>query len=118
MSRLPPFEPIDPVALLTLHVPEQCGGCARLESEAPSVTLLAGQVVCTYCPAWQEETRLRQIEAYQVLDLPDRATRQNWLAKREHEFGAEYRRRLEAVIMATWKRQQASTAQPDGDDAS
>lgn len=105
--------------LMQLTVPEQCGGCSRLEVEDASVVLLSGQRVCTTCVAWLEETRLRQIEAFKVLDLPDKATRLAHLDAREREFGAEYRRRLEAVILSTWesRRAAAAAAEPDADDA-
>lgn len=108
MSRFTDFPPVDPADVLALKAPEQCAGCSRLEQEAPSVTLLAGQQVCTYCPAWLEECRLRQLEAFQVLDLPDVYTRRHWLESREREFGAEYRRRLEAVILSTWQSRRAA----------
>ena len=81
-----------------------CLGCSRLEAaDEPTVTLLSGAVVCSWCPSWQAETRARQIEAYAVLAMRDRPTRQAFLAKREAEFGTEYRRRLEAVILQTWE---------------
>lgn len=113
------FEQVNPAELAAVAVPEQCAGCARLEAEEPSVVLLGGQVVCTSCPAWLRETQLRQIEAFRVLDLPDRATRLAHLDAREREFGAEYRRRLEAVILSTWesRRAAAAAAEPDADDA-
>jgi len=85
----------------------ECAGCARLETDAETVTLLTGAVVCTWCPAWREETRLRHEEAVWVLSMVDRETRQAHLAKREAVFGAEYRRRLEAVIMEMWHARQA-----------
>lgn len=91
--------PADPGA-----APDGCLGCSRLEvPDAPTVTLLTGAVVCTWCDAWRAETLARQQEAYTVLVMHDRATRQAHLAKREAEFGPEYRRRLEAVILQTWE---------------
>lgn len=81
-----------------------CLGCSRLElPDCPTVTLLSGQVVCSSCSLWLEETRDRQNEAYFVLSMRDRPTRLAHLAKREAEFGHEYRRRLEAVILQTWE---------------
>lgn len=86
-----------------------CAGCSRLD--APTITLLSGAVACTWCPAWLVETRARQLEANAVLAMPDRANRQAHIAAREAEFGPEYRRRLEAVILQTWEaRRRAASA--------
>ena len=89
-----------------------CLGCSRLEvPAAPTVTLLSGAVCCSSCGAWLEETRQRQLEAHAVLRMPDRAARLEHLAWREAEFGPEYRRRLEAVILQTWEaRRRAASA--------
>lgn len=89
-----------------------CLGCSRLElPDCPTATLLSGQVVCSSCILWLEETRDRQNEAYFVLSMRDRPTRQAYLARREEALGTEYRRRLEAVILQTWeaRRRAAST---------
>lgn len=92
-------------------LPDGCLGCARLEDPAcTTVTLLSGAVVCSWCPSWLEETRARQEEANYVLRLVDRPTRLDHLAKREAEFGAEYRRRLEAVVLETWQRRRAAAS--------
>lgn len=90
-----------------------CAGCARLES-GPTVELLTGQTVCTWCPAWRQETALRQEEANSVLAMTDRATRLAHLESREREFGPEYRRRLERVVLETWKRRRARVADATG----
>lgn len=100
--------PCEPGALFD---PDQCGGCSRLEeADAPTVVLLNGQTVCTWCPAWQRETHHRQVEAYAVLAMADRPTRLAHLASREAQFGAEYRRRLEAVVLSTWEARRAAAA--------
>lgn len=102
-----PNVPADPGA-----APDGCLGCARLEDPAaPTVTLLTGAVVCTWCSAYRQECFDRQQEAYAVLAMADRAARLAHLARREAEFGPEYRRRLEAVIMQTWEqRRRAASA--------
>jgi hypothetical protein len=90
--------------------PGGCLGCSRLEvPDAPTVTLLTGAVVCTWCPAYRLECHDRQVEAHAVLRMPDRPTRLAHLARREAEFGSEYRRRLEAVILQTWEARRASS---------
>jgi len=92
--------------------PDGCLGCARLEDPAcTTVTLLSGALVCSWCPAWREETHARQLEACAVLEMADKPTRLAHLAKREAEFGAEYRRRLEAVILQTWERRRAAASE-------
>lgn len=89
----------------------ECLGCSRLEMpDCKTVVLLSGQTVCTYCSLWLEETRARQLEACAVLEMADKPTRLAHLAKREAEFGPEYRRRLEAVILQTWERRRAAAA--------
>lgn len=86
-----------------------CGGCARLEDEAaPTVVLLSGVKVCTYCPAWKAETAARQFDALDVLDMADRETRLAHLEAREREFGPEYRARLSAVVLETWESRKAA----------
>lgn len=92
-------------------LPDGCLGCARLEDPAcNTVVLLSGQTVCTYCVLWLEECRTRQEEAFAVLRMADRETRRAHLDKLEARHGAEYRRRLEAVILDTWKRRRAADA--------
>lgn len=107
-----PSNTIDPSSLVDPSV-ACCAGCAKLEDEsAATVVLLSGVSVCSWCPAWLRETQARHAEALQVLGMVDRETRQDHLAKREAAFGAEYRRRLEAVIMEIWTARQARLAQP------
>lgn len=90
-------------------VRDACAGCAKLEDPAiEQVVLLTGQTVCSYCPDWRDECRQRQIEADAVLAMVDKPTRLDHLAKREAEFGSEYRRRLEEVVLDTWKRRRAA----------
>lgn len=87
-----------------------CAGCSRLEREdCATVVLLSGVRVCTYCPAWLRETLARQLEADRVLRMADKVDRQAFLARREQEFGAEYRSRLSAVILETWERRRAAS---------
>ena len=74
------------------------------------MVLLSGATVCTYCPEWLRETLLRQNEATMVLGFRDRDARRAHLAKREAEFGPEYRKRLEAVILSTWERRRAAAS--------
>lgn len=101
-----PIIPADPGA-----APDGCLGCLRLEDPAaPTVTLLSGAVCCTWCDAYRQECFDRQQEAYVVLRMSDRATRQAHLAKREAEFGPEYRRRLEAVILQTWEARRSAAS--------
>lgn len=76
----------------------------------PTVTLLSGAVCCSWCPAWLAETRARQDEAYAVLRLADRDARRAHLVRLEARHGAEYRRRLEAVVMQTWERRRAANS--------
>lgn len=105
-----PRPPIEPHKLVDPEV-ACCAGCARLEdAAAPTVVLLSGVRVCTYCPAWLAETAMRQFEALNVLDMVDRETRLAYLEAREREFGAEYRARLSAVVLETWERRKAATA--------
>lgn len=100
-----------PSTVSIVQQPDGCLGCARLEDPAcNTVVLLSGATVCTYCPAWLQETLLRQNEAYRVLGMPTKAARQAFLAAREREFGPEYRRRLEAVILDTWERRRAAAS--------
>jgi len=74
------------------------------------VVLLSGATVCTYCPAWRQECLDRQNEATMVLGFRDRDARRAHLAKCEARFGAEYRKRLEAVILSTWERRRAAAS--------
>lgn len=64
-----------------------------------NVTLLDGTVVDSWSPEWLAETRDRELEARMILRFATREIRRAHLAKREAEHGAEYRRRLEAVIL-------------------
>jgi hypothetical protein len=106
-----PATSIDPSSLVDPSV-ACCAGCAKLEDESvPTVVLLSGASVCSWCPAWLRETQARHVEAQQVLGMVDRDTRQAHLAKRAADFGAEYRRRLEAVIMEIWNARQARLAE-------
>lgn len=100
---------IDPRSLLDPEV-SSCAGCARLETDAPTVRLLSGHEVCNYCPAWLVETGVRELEARRVLRMPTREARLAHLDRREQEFGAEYRARLAAAVMDLWERQRAATA--------
>lgn len=117
MSARREFPPVNPADLMSLTVPEQCAGCSRLEVEEASVVLLSGQRVCTYCDSWRRECELRQIEAFAVLDMADRPTRLAHLEARERVYGAEYRRRLEAVILSTWESRRAAAASAAAEDA-
>lgn len=58
-----------------------CLGCQRLENPDQCVTLVSGDVVCTYCPA-----RLTECEARELLKLPKQA-RIEALKKRELKRG-------------------------------
>ena len=99
-------EPTDPAAL-----PDGCLGCARLEdSSTPTVTLLSGAVVCSWCDAWRQECLQRQEEAHAVLRMADRETRRAHLDLLQARHGDEYRRRLEATILDTWNRRRASAS--------
>lgn len=88
-----------------------CLGCSRLElPDCKTVVLLSGQTVCTYCVLWLEECRLRQEEAFAILRMADRETRRAYLEAMERRHGAEYRRRLEAVVLETWERRRRASA--------
>lgn len=90
-------------------MPPDCDHCARLGDPAcKTVVLLSGPTVCTYCPAWREETRERQEEANRVLGFIDRETSIAHLDEVERTRGAEARKRLEAVIMDAWRRRRAA----------
>lgn len=104
-------DPLPPEQVLDLS----CLGCQRLEREAePVVVLLSGQTVCSFCPAWLQETFAREMEARAVLDMADKPTRLAHLDAREARFGAEYRRRLEAAVLGLWERRRAN---PEAADA-
>lgn len=90
---------------------EPCTPCTG-PAGAPRVTLVCGTEVCSYCPRWRAETGEREREARWMLRMASRDTRRAHLAAREAEFGPEYRRRLEAVVMAIWQRRQASLGVP------
>jgi hypothetical protein len=97
-------------------VSDGCLGCSRLEvADAPTVVLLSGQTVCSWCPDWREETRGREVEARWLLTLSSKATRVAHLEKREAEFGPEYRRRLEAAVLGLWERRRAAAAASSGE---
>ena len=88
-----------------------CLGCSRLEvADAPTVVLLSGQTVCSWCPDWREETRGREVEARAVLSMGSRDTRRAHLDRIEARHGHEYRRRLEAVVLGLWERRRAAAA--------
>jgi hypothetical protein len=80
-------------------------------ADFPTVVLLSGQTVCTSCVLWLIECRDRQEEAFAVLRMADRATRRAHLDRLEARHGAEYRRRLESVIIETWERRRAAAAE-------
>lgn len=87
------------------------GACARLAAGGASVTLLSGEVVCTWCDAWRLECYDLEIAARAILRMIDKETRQEHLATLEARFGSEYRARLERVILEIWGRRRAA-AQP------
>ena len=90
---------------------DPCLGCSRLElPDAPVVVLLTGQTVCTSCEAWRLECLDRDREAAALLDLPDRPARLARLDALERQHGAEYRRRLEAVVLRKWEARRAARA--------
>ena len=91
-------------------LPHGCLGCQRLEDPAATVTLLSGQEVCSWCPAWRAETAERETEARAILRMIDRDTRVAHLEILEARHGSEYRRRLEAVVLNLWERARASRA--------
>lgn len=95
--------------------PDGCLGCAKLEDgSTPTVVLLSGAVACSWCPAWRLECQARQEEANAILRMANRETRRAHLDRLEARHGAEYRRRLEAVILATWERRRAAAAAAAG----
>lgn len=82
--------------------------------DQPTVTLLSGQEVCSSCVLWLIETRDREVEARWLLGLSDKQTRIRHLEAREREFGAEYRRRLEAAVLGLWERRRAAQVAASG----
>lgn len=90
---------------------EPCNPCTGPVG-APRTTLVCGTEVCTWCPRWREETGAREREARWMLRMASRDVRRAHLAAREAEHGPEYRRRLEATVMAIWQRRQASFQEP------
>lgn len=89
----------------------ECLGCSRLEMpDCKTVVLLTGQTVCTSCVSWLTECRERQEEANAILRMADRETRRAYLEAMERRHGAEYRRRLEAVVLETWERRRRASA--------
>jgi hypothetical protein len=107
-----PRPEVNPAALVDPEV-ACCAGCVRLEDVGnPTVVLLSGIRVCTYCPAWLAETAARQFEALNVLDLSTREKRLAYLDERERLYGAEYRARLAAVVLETWDRRRGALAEP------
>lgn len=98
-------DPLPPEQVMGLS----CLGCQRLEDEVtPTVVLLSGHPVCNTCPSWLAETYAREVEARMLLRLPDKPARLAHLDAREARFGAEYRRRLEAAVLALWERRRAN----------
>jgi hypothetical protein len=96
-------------------VSDGCLGCARLEDPAcTTVVLLSGSTVCTWCESWRLECHARETEARWLLGLSDRQTRIRHLEAREREFGAEYRRRLEAAVLGLWERRRAAQVARSG----
>lgn len=88
----------------TANPPTGCPDCARLSApDAKTVTLLSGAVVCNYCDLWREECLGRQKEADFILRLGSRDARREHLAYLEMQNGPEYRRRIEAAVIATWE---------------
>lgn len=78
--------------------------------DCKTVVLLTGQTVCTSCVSWLTECRERQEEANAILRMADRETRRAYLEAMERRHGAEYRRRLEAVVLETWERRRRASA--------
>lgn len=78
--------------------------------DCKTVVLLTGQTVCTSCVSWLIECRERQEEANAILRMADRETRRAYLEAMERRHGAEYRRRLEAVVLETWERRRRASA--------
>ena len=100
----------------TLSRPDGCLGCSRLEDPAcNTVVLLSGETVCTWCPAGLAETRDREVSARAILAMSNRDVRRSHLARLEARHGAEYRRRLEAVVLGLWERRRAAMAARSGD---
>lgn len=91
----------------------------------PTVTLYDGREVSSWSQEWLAETRERHQLMIEVFRLHDREERRGRIAKYEARVirlateagsatpvavGAEARRRLEAVIMERWRKQQAESA--------
>lgn len=101
---MPPRHDLDPMPA----PPDGCLGCQRLSlPDCPTVVLLSGQEVCSSCILWLEETRDRELEARAILRMADRQTRLEYLATLEARHGAEYRRRLEPVVLQLWEARRA-----------
>jgi hypothetical protein len=101
-------EPRSPAALVDPAVANCPGACPR--PVADRVVLLSGVTVCTYCPAWKEETFALQVEAYAVLAMDSKPRRVAHLDAREQAYGPAYRARLSAVVLDSWERRRAAAA--------
>jgi hypothetical protein len=89
-----------------------CGGCQSLDSPGndKTVTLLTGHVVCGYCPSWRLECMDRHNRSFDVLALPDKEARREYLARHGKAHGELSRQRLEAEVIAMHRRRLAAAA--------
>jgi hypothetical protein len=76
----------------------ECTGCRREKTQV----LLAGDSVCSWCPAWALECRQRDISARIVLGIGDRAARERWLLSYADEYGDEAATRLRETVKFMW----------------
>lgn len=113
---------------LTALAEPECQSDPVEASKGFKTALLDGRMVSTWSKDWLVETRDREVEARAILRMYDRDSRiahlgryalemeqfcrVNGLDCDPVEYGAEARRRLEAIIMERWRRSRAPSAQP------
>lgn len=109
--------------------PAQVAACApEHHPRGLPVTLADGRLVSSWSACWRQECGERELAARTCLGLFDKEARHAYLAGYAADqaqvallyalpcepaaYGAESRRRLEAVVLARWKRVRAQLAQP------
>ncbi len=75
-----------------------------------TVVLADGRVVSSWSEDWRVECFDRHRHALEILKMRDKPARQLRLAQLGASRGAEYRRRLEAAILARWQAARATVS--------
>lgn len=115
-----PFLCLDPAGIAA-SAPEH-------DPRGSAVALIDGRLVSSWSEAWKQECCLRELTARTCLGLEDKAARHRYLADHAAEqalvaqlyalpcepeaYGAESRRRVEAVVLERWQRRRAELAAP------